>query len=152
MQFLYEILKNFKGNKKNAIIFDIDETLISLKGEKILWTIDFFNYIKNNGITPMLITARPSIKSSIKYTKQQLKKLGISGYKYIYFMEQGTNVWKYKKESRKNIEDKGYNIIMSIGDKPWDIGKYGGIGVLINHEQNKFEICNFCKRDLKTLL
>ena len=38
------------------------------------------------------------------------------------------NQYQYKLEARKRIPD---NVIMSIGDKPWDIGQYGGYGILV---------------------
>ena len=34
----------------------------------------------------------------------------------------------YKLNARKAIED---HVIMSIGDKSWDIGQYGGYGIIV---------------------
>ena len=71
-------------------------------------------------------------------TQNQLGSIGIVGYKSMYFRSPAkeNNPWKYKEIARKSVLDRGFNIIMSVGDQPWDIGNYGGIGVkvpLYNH-------------------
>ena len=35
----------------------------------------------------------------------------------------------YKLTARKNLHEMGYTVVMSVGDMPWDIGAYGGVGI-----------------------
>jgi predicted secreted acid phosphatase len=39
----------------------------------------------------------------------------------------------YKESCRESITNKGYKIVLSIGDTQWDVGKYGGYGILLPH-------------------
>jgi len=41
------------------------------------------------------------------------------------------DIKEYKKQARKQIIDYGYTPLMSIGDMYWDIGEYGGIGIIV---------------------
>jgi len=55
--------------------------------------------------------------------------LGIAGFKNIAFRPPlELNVPSYKLSARKAITD---HVIMSIGDKNWDIGRYGGYGIIV---------------------
>ena len=47
-----------------------------------------------------------------------------------------------RSKQGKDIMNKGYNIEMSLGDKPWDIGEYGGIGVIVDDLNKKLSINN----------
>ena len=58
-----------------------------------------------------------------------LNLMNETGYKYMYFIprdKQDPITFKYI--ARRNLHERGYNVAMSIGDMPWDIGYYGGIG------------------------
>jgi predicted secreted acid phosphatase len=128
--------KSFENNKisgNTVIIFDIDDTLIDSYTGQILWPVyNFYNYIKHLGIIPILITARSACLESINYTLNQLKYLGINGYQKIYFRpEDKIDLYSFKANSRKSLLDTGFQILMSIGDMPWDIGEYGGYGILL---------------------
>ena len=40
------------------------------------------------------------------------------------------NPYTYKRLARQHAtEQDNYNIVMSVGDQPWDIGDYGGIPI-----------------------
>lgn len=41
------------------------------------------------------------------------------------------NHFAYKKSRRQRIYEHGFNIIMSVGDMPFDFGDYGGKSVRI---------------------
>jgi predicted secreted acid phosphatase len=119
--------------ENNAIIFDIDDTLICSQSlNPIVPVVQFYNFIKDLGIHPIIITARPGFHDNIHYTISQLESLGISGFKKIFFMPpEERDIAGYKKGCRKNVVDLGYNVIMSIGDMYWDVGEYGGYSILI---------------------
>ena len=117
----------------SAIVFDIDNTLIHSNGNGIIPIINVFNHVKSIGIIPILITNRIGNQQSIDFTQNQLKQCGIEGYKSLYFRhpEKEDNPYRYKERARRSVYERGMNVIMSIGDQPWDIGNYGGIGVII---------------------
>lgn len=116
----------------SAVVFDIDMTLIDESGERIEPVCWFYEQVASKGFVPILVTARPSLDNVIEQTGYQLAYNRITNYESIYFRDPSErNVEKYKTSARRNIWDRGYNIIMSLGDQPWDIGEYGGIGILL---------------------
>lgn len=124
-------LLKFSQNMPNnpVIVFDIDDTLIHTSGNIIYPMLNVYNYAKSLGIIPMLITNRGGSQEVIIYTENQLLEANITDYKSLYFRNPGTdNPYKYKELARKNIHDRGFYVLMSIGDMPWDIGNYGGVG------------------------
>ena len=55
--------------------------------------------------------------------------MGITGFKNIAFRPPlEIDVPGYKLKARKAIAD---DVIMSVGDKKWDIGEAGGYGILV---------------------
>ena len=129
---IHEIMNN--GLPENpSVIFDIDGTFFDKDTfapyESI---ISFYNYCINNGFTVFIVTARPGYKDNISRTIDYLKNIGITRWKGIYFVkDRNINVPRYKIKARKNIKNRGYNTVMSLGDNMHDIGKYGGVGVII---------------------
>jgi predicted secreted acid phosphatase len=116
-----------------AMVFDIDDTLIDTKNNPIVPVIQLFEYVKTLGITPFIVTNRTGNSGSDFYTREQLASHGIKGYKGIYFRDHTCrNLWIPKISARKHIYEMGYNTVMSIGDKEWDVGDYGGVGVIVN--------------------
>jgi predicted secreted acid phosphatase len=127
-----KILNSLKIPDKAAVIFDIDDTLLDKNGNPIYHTVNIFNYVKMMGIKPIIVTNREYSFESLKYTTEQLLKAGITGVDLLYFRDPSeTNPWTAKLSMRKCIYNNGYNVILSIGDMPWDIGKYGGIGIIV---------------------
>ena len=122
-----------KKTQDNIIVFDIDDTLlIPETGMPIKPTVDFYNWVRSKGFIPVIVTARENNPSNVEYTINQLKSIGIVGFDYIYFRPYyETNLANYKEKCREDITQLLGNIVMSIGDKPWDYGKFGGFGVLL---------------------
>lgn len=116
-----------------VVIFDIDNTLLHSNGTCIMPIVNVYNHVKKIGIIPIIITNRLGIIPIIEFTQNQLKNCGITGYKSIYFRdpEKDNDAYTYKKKARHNVYKRGMNILMSIGDKKYDIGDYGGIGVIV---------------------
>lgn len=127
------LLKNIKNGSNYTAIFDIDDTIINKNGG-IFPIINLYRITRQKGIKVIFITARPGFINNIFATKQQLKDIGIDDYDSIYFLnvEEHLNVPRFKYMSRKNVVERGNNVLYSIGDMPWDIGEYGGIGFILN--------------------
>lgn len=126
-------LNNMTLFKGSVVVFDIDDTLIHSNGYCINPIIDVFNFVKSIGVIPIIITNRSGDEKTIEFTKKQLQSSGIFGQKYIYFREPSkpNNPFRYKEKARLSIKEKGMTVIMSVGDKVWDIGIYAGVGILI---------------------
>lgn len=116
-----------------VMVFDIDCTLIDNRGQCILPIINLFNHVKDRGIIPIIITNRLGDPDNVKYTQNQLAQCGIAGYRSLYFRSPNRedNPYRYKEKARKSIHERGMAVIASIGDQPWDIGNYGGIGFIL---------------------
>lgn len=124
------ILNNIILPKNPCIILDIDDTIInSLTNEVNIDVMNVYNLAVSRNIKVFIITARNFY--GLSYTYKQLHDIGITDTP-IYFMDiYERNIPEYKKNRRKLIKDLGYNCIISIGDMSWDIGEYGGIGILV---------------------
>ena len=125
-----DILKQIPFNPKQAIIFDIDDTLIDSRTHTIIKPVyQLYKYCQNKGYNIYIITARPRIPYGVQLTLNELYSLGITGFKNIAFRPPlEIDVPGYKLKARKAIGDE---VIMSVGDKKWDIGEAGGYGILV---------------------
>ncbi len=125
-----DILKQIPFNPRQAVIFDIDDTLIDSRTHTIIKPVyQLYKYCQNKGYNIYIITARPRIPYGVQLTLNQLYSLGITGFKNIAFRPPlEIDVPAYKLKARKAIAD---DVIMSVGDKKWDIGEAGGYGILV---------------------
>ena len=117
----------------SAAVFDIDGTILSTPFfHPIDYVIDLYKTVTLKKIKPIIITARESFPLNWDITINQLKQVGINDYKMLFLRnKECTNLKQFKLDARKKVHDMGYNVIMSIGDNDFDIGEYGGIGVLL---------------------
>jgi len=116
-------------SSKSVIVFDIDGTLIDTGDKPIHPIIATYHYAKKKGLIPVIITARVGTMEGITFTQKQLEMHGITNYICSYFLPfDKTDPARFKFMARKNLHEKGYVVEISIGDMPWDIGPYGGIG------------------------
>ncbi|VVB71004.1 HAD superfamily, subfamily IIIB (Acid phosphatase) [uncultured archaeon] len=146
-----------------AITLDIDETVlssISMESGEGIWLCDYLEWdrkqiffpalpkvkefltlCKTLGITIFFITGRPS--SMLDFTVQNFDEVGFlplvgNDIKERIYMFDGTErshhiVRAFKEQKRKEISDKGYNILMNIGDQVSDTGKYNKYTVLLEN-------------------
>jgi len=131
--FVVNTIENIKEIPKNpCCIFDIDDTLIDTSNNLIDPIFGIYNYCILMGYYIIIITCRPAGDRNIRATIEQIKSHGINIVDRLYFMEiKDSNPYEYKESCRLDVKNKGLNAIMSIGDMPWDVGKYGGIGFII---------------------
>lgn len=126
------LIRRLRLPEKPAVVFDIDDTLIYSLSDRVVKPVhDLFECVKNLGITPVIVTYRS--KLAAQYTIKQLYRLGIDGYKLIYFRPSlSIDPWRYKAKARADVASQGYTVIMSVGDQEWDIrGQHTGVGVKI---------------------
>ena len=100
-------------SRGDAVMFDIDDTLIHVDGTPIQEMIALIQTCKNLGYRIIIMTARPNVPENHTYTQMQLSDFGIP-YNAVYFVpaEQKTDI---KKQT-------GLKYILSVGDMETDIG------------------------------
>lgn len=110
--FGVEILQNRIINDNDAVMFDIDDTLIRTDGTPIQLMIDLLKEAKELGYQVILMTARPAQEENVLWTLEQLKLLDIP-YSMLYFC----SPW-----SKGHLKIKlGLNFILSVGDQETDL-------------------------------
>jgi ribonucleotide monophosphatase NagD (HAD superfamily) len=98
---------------KDAVMFDIDDTLIHVDGTPIKEMISLIKTCMKLGYRIIIITARPDYVVNHTFTQIQLAKFNIP-YNEVYFApaEKKTEVKKHS----------GLNYVLSVGDMDTDIG------------------------------
>tara|TARA_B110000444_G_scaffold216265_1_gene214622 strand:- start:5425 stop:5847 length:423 start_codon:yes stop_codon:yes gene_type:complete len=98
--------------QNDAVMFDIDDTLIYTDGTPIKPMIELLYIARHLGYKIIIITARPGIKTVIDWTINQLGKYNIPS-DYLGFTSAST------KTLMKN--QLPYNFILSVGDLETDL-------------------------------
>ena len=97
----------------DAVMFDIDETLIHVDGTPIIEMISLLNKCRDMGYNVIIITARPDHTAIHAYTRLQLVSYGIFPHA-VYFAPPGEKT-KVKKQT-------GLRYLLSVGDLETDLG------------------------------
>ena len=105
-------ISNRTINPSDAVMFDIDDTLIFSDGRPNTPIIELLNRASQIGYAIIIITARPGLEQVIQWTIQQLSECRI-GYNYLGFTSAET-----KHLMKKQLP---YNFILSVGDMPTDL-------------------------------
>jgi ribonucleotide monophosphatase NagD (HAD superfamily) len=96
----------------DAVMFDIDDTLIFTDGRANIPMIELLYTAKRMGYKIIIITARPGIEQIIRWTIKQLKEYTIT-YDYLGFTSAAT-----KCLMKKHLP---YYFVLSVGDMPTDL-------------------------------
>lgn len=133
------------GSSKLAIIFDVDETLLSNYGylhkqtdfgyipdlwdrwvssadaPALLPVCDLFNYAREKKVTPFIITGRS--EANREATVKNLERAGCGKFKKLYMKNRQSpaTAAEYKSQIRRLISESGYQIIVNIGDQLSDL-------------------------------
>ncbi len=133
------------GGSKLAIVFDVDETLLSNYGylhkqtdfgyipdlwdrwvcaaeaPALLPVRDLFNYARERNVTPFVITGRSEVYREA--TVKNLEKAGCGKFKELYMKNRQSpaTAAEYKSQIRRQISESGYQIIVNIGDQLSDL-------------------------------
>jgi phosphoglycolate phosphatase-like HAD superfamily hydrolase len=131
------------GPKNLAIVFDVDETLLSNItaieadnftfgpnsqaeatneiGKAIPSSLQLFNDAKARGLTVFLITGRR--ENTRTHTESNLQREGFTGYKQLVLKPDASTASTvvYKSGARAAIEQQGYKIVANVGDQYSDL-------------------------------
>jgi hypothetical protein len=147
----------FCKQRKPAMVLDIDETSLSnytylansdfknasaalatatvaASSPAITPTRKLFNLAKRKGVAVFFITGRPTAFQS--QTESNLTSAGYSGWKGLILNPLGQTVIEYKSGARAEIEAKGYQILLNVGDQESDLA--GGNAVRAYKLPNPF--------------
>jgi predicted secreted acid phosphatase len=106
------ILKNRVVGEKDAVMFDIDDTLIFTNGNANVPIIKLLHYAKYLGYKIIIITARPAVRGTVEITQYQLKQYGIPYDALV--ITPAHNKGTIKRRS-------GLNYVLSVGDQDTDL-------------------------------
>jgi predicted secreted acid phosphatase len=129
--------------EKLAAVFDIDETALSnwdamsdcgfcsyaiqsklysnAHDPAIVPVLELFNYAKKNGVAVFFITGRQNAEREV--TIKNLNEVGYSGWTDLITQRDGNKLQArvFKPEERQQIEDRGYRIVLNVGDQASDL-------------------------------
>lgn len=107
-----EYISNRVIQENDAVMFDIDDTLIRINKQPIVPMIKLLDEAIFMGYNIVIITARPGFKPVIQWTMEELAKYGIS-YDYLGFTSAET-----KGLMKQQLP---YNFVLSVGDLYTDL-------------------------------
>ncbi len=113
LTFGLNCVANRTVNPEDAVMFDIDDTLLRTDGTIMKEMAYLFQTCKSLGYKMVVITARPHIDDNIEYTKNQLQMNGLTP-DFLIFSE------PEKKTIAK--EQLKLHFILSVGDMNTDLG------------------------------
>ena len=103
----------FTSKANDAVMFDIDDTLIASDTGKIIEDVyDLYKSVQKKGYKMIIITARPGFYENVIWTRNQLRDIDITYDELIFTPPHGKSI--YKRESK-------YNYILSVGDMDTDL-------------------------------
>lgn len=136
-------LRNASKQDSFAAVFDIDETALSnwdamsdcgfcsytvaaklysnARDPAIVPVLELFNYAKKNGVAVFFLTGRKNAERDS--TIKNLNDVGYTGWTDL-IMRPNDNKSPariFKSQERQKIEDKGYRIVLNIGDQASDL-------------------------------
>jgi hypothetical protein len=99
-------------NQNDAVMFDIDDTLIFTNGRLNIPMVELLYVANDMGYKIVIITARVGTDPVIKFTINQLKEYNIM-YDYLGFTSAETKI-----DMKEQLP---FNFILSVGDMPTDL-------------------------------
>ena len=115
----------------DAIMFDIDDTLIESSTGKVIRDIyELYKNAQKKGYRMIIITARPGFYKNVLWTRDQLRNIDISYDELVFTPPLGKSL--YKRASN-------YNYILSVGDMDTDLtdSKYSIKVSNVHHRRGK---------------
>lgn len=112
LEFGIQCMTSRMVSEGDAVMFDIDDTLLRTDGTPIPEMVQLFNACKVLGYETVIITARPPGKQNVRYTTEQLDMNGIKADKLV-----------FSRASHKTMAKEllRLNFVLSVGDQDTDI-------------------------------
>ena len=107
-----EVLENRIVKEDDAVMFDIDNTLIFTNGQANTSIIDLLYGALDLGYKIIIITARPALPLTMTLTKAQLNKYDIPYHKL--YITPAANKGNVKRRT-------GLNYVLSVGDQDTEL-------------------------------
>jgi hypothetical protein len=140
--------------KQYVVFFDIDDTLLNAQHSyyrasndylpPILPIIDLYRAAEQNGLKMVIITARPDTPENRRFTQDELRYHKLR-YDLLYLNHPSNDdIPSFKRQARldalKRLNNSdhpelfrdGIAPLFAVGDRQWDMGEYGGTGLLID--------------------
>ena len=141
--YLEAVTKNSSKADKLAAVFDIDETALSnwdamadcgfcaysvqrklysnAHDPAIIPILELYNFAKKREIALFFVTGRP--ESQRELTAKNLNEVGYSGWVDLMMQPEGNKLpaSAFKSRDRQTITDRGYRIVLNIGDQASDL-------------------------------
>ncbi|GMU96934.1 MAG: hypothetical protein HZC46_06730 [Ignavibacterium album] len=125
-------LSNYQISKRLDFGFDyqiVQDWVMSAKLPAIKQTLDFYNYLKSKGIKLIFLTGRQTEEYDATY--RNLVEQGYRDFDTIIVRserERKIGAAEFKSQKRKELTEKGYEIIICVGDQWTDLeGDYTGL-------------------------
>lgn len=125
-------LSNYQISKRLDFGFDyqiVQNWVMSAKLPAIKQTLDFYNYLKSKGIKLIFLTGRQTEEYDATY--RNLVEQGYRDFDTIIVRserERKIGAAEFKSQKRKELTEKGYEIIICVGDQWTDFeGDYTGL-------------------------
>lgn len=117
MENVLHHIRKHKVEYGDAVMFDIDDTLIDAKTGRVIPHVKkLLDTCKRLGYIVTIITARPGDKESQDFTVRELKKHGIT-YDLLAFC-----MPHVKTEVKQDLMyNNGWYFVLSVGDQPTDL-------------------------------
>lgn len=118
--------------EKPAVVLDIDGTVLNIRREAdgrskttcVDWFGPFVGACVGAKITIFVVTARPDFPENRKWSETQLKNCKLWDHvEHMYMRPSHENTGTFKFKSRGAIRQRGYGILLSIGDQFLDLAR-----------------------------
>jgi hypothetical protein len=108
-----DILKDRVIGEKDAVMFDIDDTLIFTNGKANVPIINLLKYAMNLGYKIVIITARPNTIFTDDVYEMAIEQIWYT----LPYSHHNTSI-----QNKGNVKVKtGLNYVLSVGDQPTDL-------------------------------
>lgn len=128
--YLRTMREDWKTSQQLAIVFDIDDTALERNEfghfQSVSGMLNLFRWAKKEGFKIFFITARVDYGTNRKFTEDQLKQFGFTGYQQLFLMpmqdyKKYANWSKFKHNIRTLLTGYGFSIVLNIGDQMGDL-------------------------------
>ena len=113
--------------KRPAVVFDIDGTILINKPDGSAVCAQHVERLASAcrcaNVAIFCVTARPERGDNRQHTLRQLKACGVEPDE-LFLMPAGADYGGYKRKARETIRNRGYRVLLSVGDQFADLSEH----------------------------